>query len=186
MKDADNILNDARLTAADRKRATADDRSAPKGTMEDRIAKARANFSAQWNQSSLPSIDDDPDWHYCWLSTTNTYDPIQQRMNLGYEPVRPEDIKGRVNFSGVSIQSGDFAGCVSTKEMVLFRIPKEIYQVAMEEMHHYEPIRQEAALKEQYDQLASGRDSGGRSLGRDIGDGVNALGQAPVKVPLFA
>lgn len=147
---------------------------------EDKLAKARANFSAQWNQSALPKFEEDPDWHYCWLSTTNSYDPIHQRMQLGYEPVRPEDIKG---LATTTMTSGEFAGCINQKEMVLFRIPREIYQVAMEEMHHYEPIRQEESLKQLYDQ-AAGQDARGRSLGRDVGDGVTSLGESQ-SAPLF-
>jgi hypothetical protein len=67
--------------------------------------------------------------------------------------------------------------------MVLFRIPREIYQVAMEEMHHYEPLRLEESLKQMFES-AAGTDSRGRSLGRDMGDGVASLGQQ-TEAPLF-
>lgn len=180
-----DILNDDRLRSNDRRKAEAakDERpQAGKLSMEERIQRARQGFSAQWNATILPKIENDPDWHYCWLSTTNQYDPIHQRVELGYEPVKPEDMPG---YRATTMKSGEFTGCINQNEMVLFRIPKEVYQVAMEEMHHNEPNRLEQSVKEQFDQISQGRDSGGRSLGRDIGDGVNDLGRGPVKTPVF-
>lgn len=176
-------IGDQRMRANQRGgRAAASDRPA---VSDDKLAKARAAFSAQWNQASIPRILNDDDWHYCWLSTTNSYDPIHQRMALGYEPVRPEDVAGNLSFTSPPMSSGEFAGCVSVKEMVLFRIPREIYQVAMEEMHFNEPNRLEQSVKEMFDEAANLAGRSGRSLGRDVGDGVHALGSEHSQAPIF-
>lgn len=169
---------DARTTRSGRQ--TRDTVASRSSISEDKLAKARASFSAQWNASALPSVvQDDPDWHYCWLSTTNSYDPIEQRVSLGYEPVRPEDAPNMRG--GSAMKSGEFAGCVSHKEMVLFRIPREIYQVAMEEMHFHAPNAQEDALKAMFDELKHGDT---RGLTRSVGDDANSF-EAGKRAPIF-
>jgi len=47
-------------------------------------------FRDKWANSALPEIPAGtiPGMHLCWLSTTNTYDSIDKRMALGYEPVK--------------------------------------------------------------------------------------------------
>ena len=48
-------------------------------------------FRQQFFQSSLPDLPEIPGWHLCWLTTTNPRDSIQQRIRLGYEPVKSEE-----------------------------------------------------------------------------------------------
>ena len=47
-------------------------------------------FRDKWANSALPDLPANiiPGMHLCWLSTTNTYDSIDKRMALGYEPVK--------------------------------------------------------------------------------------------------
>ena len=88
-------------------------------------------FRDKWQNSALPDIPKGliPGMHLCWLSTTNTYDSIDKRMALGYEPVKAVELKGFETLGKMS--SGKFEGCVSCNEMVLFKIPEEIYQEVM-------------------------------------------------------
>ena len=51
-------------------------------------------FRDKWANSALPDIPANaiPGMHLCWLSTTNTYDSIDKRMALGYEPVKAGEL----------------------------------------------------------------------------------------------
>ena len=51
-------------------------------------------FRMQQFSDALPDLPIIPGYHMCWLSTTNSSDPIARRMRLGYTPVRSEDIPG--------------------------------------------------------------------------------------------
>ena len=77
--------------------------------------------------------------HLCWLSTTNQYDSIDKRIALGYEPVKAAELgKGFESLGKMS--SGKFEGCVSCNEMVLFKIPEEVYQEVMRLLHLEDPL----------------------------------------------
>ena len=77
--------------------------------------------------------------HLCWLSTTNHYDSIDKRIALGYEPVKASELgKGFESLGKMS--SGKFEGCVSCNEMVLFKIPEEVYQEVMRLLHLEDPL----------------------------------------------
>ena len=93
-------------------------------------------FRDKWQNSALPDIPENaiPGFHLCWLSTTNNYDSIDKRMALGYEPVKAAELgKGFETLGKMS--SGKFEVCVSCNEMVLFKIPEEVYQEVRSEEH---------------------------------------------------
>jgi hypothetical protein len=98
-------------------------------------------FRDKWQNSALPDLPGGiiPGFHLCWLSTTNNYDSIDKRVALGYEPVKASELgKG---FEGLGkMSSGKFEGCVSCNEMVLFKLPEEIYQEVMRMMHLEDPL----------------------------------------------
>jgi len=98
-------------------------------------------FRDKWQNSALPDLPAGiiPGFHLCWLSTTNNYDSIDKRVALGYEPVKASELgKG---FEGLGkMSSGKFEGCVSCNEMVLFKLPEEIYQEVMRMMHLEDPL----------------------------------------------
>lgn len=100
----------------------------------------------EFQQEALPRVPEMAGWHLCWLSTTNSYDPIHKRMRLGYVPVRVNEVPG---FDSLRMKSGEFEGCVSCNEMVLFKIPNELYLAIMQEFHHNMPLQEEEALKAQ-------------------------------------
>jgi len=141
-------------------------------TLEQRRAMIRNEFQ----QEALPRVPELAGWHFCWLSTTNSYDPIHKRMRLGYVPVKVEELTG---FDSMRMTSGEFAGCVSCNEMLLFKIPHEVYLAIMTEFHHNMPLEEEEALNQQLEQLQNSRDSSGKKLGQiaEDSDGFKDLGK---------
>lgn len=134
----------------------------------------RRKMFREFTQEALPTPTPVPGWHYCWLSTTNQYDPIYKRMRIGYEPVKADELP---EFNHLRLKSGEYEGCVSVNEMVLFKLPQEIYQEMMEEYHHNMPLEEEERIRT--NALPEGRDSHGRPLGMIEGDGF----QSPSRVP---
>ena len=148
------------------------------GTAES-VSERRKSFKSEWTQEALPTPPAIPGYHMCWLSTTNSYDPIQKRVRMGYTPVKVSDVAG---FEHMNMQSGEFAGCISCNEMLLFKIPNDLYQEIMEEFHHNQPLEEEIRIKA--NAVQNQRDSNGKPLGMVEGDGFNDLG-ASVRTPNF-
>jgi ribosomal protein S21 len=121
-------------------------------------------FRDKWQNSALPDLPQDiiPGFHLCWLSTTNNYDSIDKRVALGYEPVKASELgKG---FEGLGkMSSGKFEGCVSCNEMVLFKLPEEIYQEVMRMMHLEDPLDHQRNITDQVRSTAQ-EGKGGRSI----------------------
>ena len=121
-------------------------------------------FRDKWQNSALPDLPAGiiPGFHLCWLSTTNNYDSIDKRVALGYEPVKASDLgKG---FEGLGkMSSGKFEGCVSCNEMVLFKLPEEIYQEVMRMMHLEDPLDHQRNITANVRNTAQ-EGKGGRSI----------------------
>ena len=132
-------------------------------------AERKRAFRAEWQQEALPTPPEIPGYHLCWLSTTNPYDPIHKRMGMGYILVKAEEIPG---FEHLKVKSGEYVGCVSVNEMILFKLPMEIYQDAMVQMHHEAPMEEQEKVAQQQEQLLNARDSNGKNLGMVEGDGM--------------
>lgn len=143
-------------------------------SMEER----RRMIRSEWSQDVLPTPPQDPGWHYCWLSTTNSADPIYKRMQKGYEPVKAVDVPG---FAQYCATQGEFEGCVACNEMLLFRIPEELYQEYMLVMHYERPMEEEEILKA--NAVVNERDSDGRDLGQT--EGFDSLARR-VRPPQFS
>lgn len=129
----------------------------------------------------LPTPPEMPGFHFCWLSTTSNTDPIHKRMQVGYQPVRMSEVPG---FEQFKVDGGQFDGCVACNEMLLFKIPVEIYQDLMTIYHHEMPLEQEQAIRER----VTGRneqDSNGRELMQVEGDFAQ-LGRSAARQPQFA
>ena len=109
-------------------------------TLEER----RKMIRQEWTQDVLPTPPTIPGWHLCWLSTTNSADPIYKRMQKGYTPVRVDELKG---FLHTQVTEGEFEGCVSCNEMILFKIEEVLYQDIMMYLHHELPLGEEELLK---------------------------------------
>jgi len=121
-------------------------------------------FRDKWANSALPDLPKDiiPGFHLCWLSTTNTYDSIDKRMALGYEPVKAGDL-GRGFEALGKMSSGKFEGCVSCNEMVLFKLPEEIYQEVMRMLHLEDPLEHQRNITANVRSTAKDG-KGGRSI----------------------
>jgi len=140
-------------------------------------------WSEEWTQSALPKTPEIPGWHVCWLSTTNSYDTIDKRMRLGYVPVAQEEVPG---FENYRVKSGEHVGFVSCNEMLLFKLPMDVYQDVMTQMHHELPNDEADKIRVQVEQLqGQAQDSNGRSLAEIEGDGLRQLSRKNVPMPIF-
>jgi hypothetical protein len=121
-------------------------------------------FRDKWANSALPDLPKDiiPGFHLCWLSTTNTYDSIDKRMALGYEPVKAGELGKGFEALG-KMSSGKFEGCVSCNEMVLFKLPEDVYQEVMRMLHLEDPLEHQRNITAQVRDTAQSN-KGGRSV----------------------
>ena len=142
-------------------------------------AESRRMFRSEWMQEALPTPPEIPGFHLCWLSSTNQYDPIHKRLRMGYTPVKAEELPG---FENYHVKAGELEGHVACNEMILYKMPNELYQEIMAEMHHYAPMEEQEKIKVQQDQLLNAKDSNGKRLGQVEGDGMqfDQSRQAPV------
>jgi hypothetical protein len=120
----------------------------------------RKMWSDEWTQSALPKVPEIPGWHLCWLSTTNSYDTIDKRVRLGYVPVTADEVKG---FESYRVKAGEQVGYIACNEMLLFKLPMDVYQEVMTQMHYDAPLAEEERIRSQVESL-SARDSSGRKL----------------------
>jgi len=167
MSDSKIIGGDDRLKKSSDPSARGDRDEADKArTQNDGTAlsmeERRRLMRSEWDQTILPTPPANPGWHYCWLSTTNSTDPIYRRMQKGYEPVKASEIPG---FKQYTIVEGEFEGCVACNEMLLFKIPEELYQEYMLYMHYERPMEEEEILKANAINNLQQEDKSGRQLG---------------------
>jgi hypothetical protein len=134
------IKRDLEDRLIDRVEEVKDRMAAEDPNMKSKRERAEA-FRDKWQNSALPDIPGGtiPGFHLCWLSTTNNYDSIDKRMALGYEPVKAAELGKGFEALG-KMSSGKFEGCVSCNEMVLFKLPEEIYQEVMRMLHLEDPL----------------------------------------------
>ena len=121
-------------------------------------------FRDKWPNTALPDVPGGtiPGMHLCWLSTTNQYDSIDKRMALGYEPVKVSELgKGFETLGKMS--SGKFEGCVSCNEMVLFKLPEDIFQEVAKMLHLDEPLEYQRNVTANV-RSAAEAGKGGRSI----------------------
>jgi len=130
------------------------------------MAERRRMIREEWSQDVLPNPPKIEGWHYCWLSTTNSTDPIYKRVQRGYMPVKASEVAG---FAQYKVQQGEFEGCVACNEMLLFKIEEELYQEVMNLMHYERPMEEEEMLKSNAISGINERDSDGRELGQAEG-----------------
>ncbi len=157
--DADRVNNDGGVLSA-----------------EERRRMLRQNFVHE----VLPTPPSIPGYHCCWLSTTSTQDSINRRIQMGYLPVKATEVPG----FGTSIQStgGQFDGCVAVNEMILFKLPNEVFNDLMTIYHHDMPAEFESAIYERLMTNAE-RDAQGKPVMTVEGD-FERLRRAP-QAPSF-
>lgn len=146
-------------------------------TDQDRLDEFRRSFY----QSSLPDLPDIPNYHVCWLTTTNPRDPIHNRIRLGYTPILASEVPGWDTYAE---KNGEYAGCISVNEMLAFKLPDRLYQMYMAHSHHDEPMNQEGKLRAVIDVIA---ENASRAKGKVIEEeGTAELGKFRPKQPRFA
>ena len=144
-------------------------------------AERRRLLRQEWVQSVLPQVPEMPGYHLCWVSTTNSTDPVHKRMQVGYQPVKASEVPG---FDQYKIAAeNEFNGCIACNEMLLFKLPNEIYQDLMMIYHSDMPLEQEQAIRDRVNN-ANEQDSNGRSLLEVEGD-FNQLGRQSARSPVF-
>ena len=141
----------------------------------------RRMWSDEWTQSALPKVPDIPGWHLCWLSTTNAYDSIDKRIRVGYVPVKADELPG---FENWKVKAGEDVGFIACNEMRLYKLPMDVYQDVMLQMHHERPMEESDQIRVQVENLQGARDSRGRSLGQVEGEGFGEMDRN-VKTPVF-
>ncbi len=109
-------------------------------------------------QEILPTPPNIEGFHCCWLSTTNSTDPVYKRMQRGYTPVKASEVPG---FGGQFVAvGGEFDGCIACNEMLLFKIDKQTYVDLMNIYHYDMPKEQEASIREKIDSMREHLGSG--------------------------
>lgn len=141
----------------------------------------RRALRQEWVAEILPTVHAPAGWHYCWLSTTSSTDPLHKRIQMGYVPVKASEVPG-FSASQYKVQGGDFDGCIACNEMLLFKVENQRYQDLMTIYHSDMPAEQEQSIKEKVLSLSE-QDSDGRRLVSS--EGFERLG-SKTSTPTFA
>lgn len=120
----------------------------------------------------LPNPPKIPGYHTIWLSTTNTQDSLERRFSLGYSLVHPDEMPG---FSHSSQRSGHVTkDQIMINEMVLAKIPEELYLAYLKRSHHTRPLEQEEAISAN-NVISRMKDGRGKPIGYLEGEGHKEL-----------
>ena len=122
--------------------------------------------------NALPTPPKLDGWHQAWLSTTNTYTPIQQFQRLGYVPVKPEEHPEWQYLKQHGAQHG--GDVITCNEMILYKVPEDAYQQIMRVLHHDRPNEEEERLRANVEQMKDSPDfvdRDGKALIQEEGDG---------------
>lgn len=158
-------------------------RAAPEDKFQS-TQERRKMWSEEWTQSALPKLPSLSGWHLCWLSTTNSYDSIDKRIRLGYVPVKSEEFPG---YEDYRVKAGEHVGYISCNEMLLFKLPMDVFQEVMTHMHHDKPREESEKIRVQVENLQGARDSNGRSLVSTEGEGLgNFSDNQSNRTPVFS
>lgn len=139
-----------------------------------------AIFESGVNQGVLPTLPKMPGYHVCWLTTVSLSDPIQRRLQLGYELIYDNMLPG---WRGGTSYDGDgkpdpFPGVVRVREMVAARIRLSLYNRFMKHLHETMPLSDEEKLRANVDLMKDGLASHGSRFAEE-GDGTaNVINRA--------
>lgn len=137
-------------------------------------------FRNQLFNDALPDLPDIPGYHVCWLTTTNPRDPIHRRMQLGYEPVKPEEVPG---MEYASVKTGEWSGFIGVNEMLAFKLPSSLYEKFMQEAHHNAPLREEDKLDEAAQLMRQQAERAGSTVYE--GDGMSEMREYKPRQGIF-
>lgn len=138
-------------------------------------------FAQEMYNNILPETPKIQGYHTCWVSTTNASDTPQRREAHGYERVRPEDLPG---YDHITLTQGIFAGCVGLNEMILMKLPTDLWHVFMKISHEDRPYEQENTVRDVVRYLQeTARDGGGDVY---LGTGTDAFMKGQRRSPTFS
>lgn len=159
-------------------RLTAEDRTTPEDQRKQQLRRS------PWTQEVLATPPKLPGWHWFWATTTNQADPIHRRLQMGYELAKPEDVPG---CEFLTLKGGEFDGAIACNEMILLKLPEDLYREWMKSAHHDMPLDEDGRIRAMLESLKDqARDSQGQPLIRDIGDGSQELlSSGRVREPTF-
>jgi hypothetical protein len=129
----------------------------------------------EWQQTALPNPPEIPGWHQFWASTTNSTDSIHRRQKLGYVLVKKSE---HPNFKIEKANSADYGEYITCNEMILMKIPTEIYLDIMSVFHHEMPMEEEKSIREQLENRKEELNSrAGKEVIQNTGEGFSRLGE---------
>jgi hypothetical protein len=91
-------------------------------------------------------------------------------MQLGYEPVKPQEVPG---MEYASVKTGEYTGFIGVNEMLAFKLPQSLYEKFMQEAHHNAPLREEDKLAEVADSIREQAERAGSTMYE--GDGLSEM-----------
>jgi hypothetical protein len=137
---------------------------------EERIAMLKN----EWQQVALPKPPDKPGWHWFWGSTNSPTDTIHRRQKLGYVLVKRDELP---DFKVEKMQAGDYADYITCNEMILMKIPTDIFMDVMQLFHHDSPLEEEASIRNQVESQKEQLNSqAGKEIIQSVGEGLQNLG----------
>lgn len=164
-------VSEERVNRVDEDRPETEDR-----TKTDKLRLAERLAMLESVDTVLPTPPILPGFHTCWLTTTNPNDSLERRFQLGYELVKPEEIRGRMAFATQKSGESTSADRVTINEMVLAKLPEELYLAYLKHSHHTRPLEQENAINGS-NVISQMKDGRGKAIGIVEGEGHNDLGR---------
>lgn len=142
-------------------------------------------FRSSFFNSALPNLPRISGYHLCWLTTTNPRDPIHARLRLGYELVKASDIPG---WEHSSLKTGEWTGCVGVNEMLAAKLPLNLYEQYMKEVHYTQPLYEEEKLNAATDDVIAQAQSVSKSHRTALikEEGMAGLGKDAPRASPFA
>lgn len=109
------------------------------------LERVKEEFIMSLSRSPIPDLTPkNPYWKFVLGSESADASPtLHDLISRGYTYVRPEDCKENVVKLLVK-KEGEYSGYLRIKEMVYLKIPKVLYEAAMEELHHNLPAESQA------------------------------------------
>ena len=127
----------------------------------------------------LPQTPEMDGFHTIWLTTNNPRDSLERRFRLGYSLVHPSELPG----FKVDTQKSDTAltnDRITINEMVLAKIPLDLWKGDVLELHHNKPKELIDGLKNSLNITQDGRGNKigytGGEFSQGQADGFRSLG----------
>lgn len=148
-------------------RSSIEDNSRPERELSGvELERAKEEFLSSLSRSPIPDLTPrNPYWQFVLGSESENVSPsLYDLLSRGYSYVQPEDCKENVVKLLVK-KEGEHSGFLRRKEMVYLKIPKALYEAALEELHHNKPAEQQANTYAAYMNNIDGGSTRGKRAG---------------------